>query len=535
MQRNLFILTLFVVFASTPSLAQLASKSDPYFGETCTSIMVGKKASADGSVMTAHTCDGNYRTWMRIEKATDNADTAKTSIYKGLLHTETPWDMRNVNTAGRIPQAKHTYAFLNTGYPCMNEKQLAIGEATITGHDTLVNEKGMFLIEELERIVLQRCTTARDAIRLIDQLTKQYGYGDWGECITIADKKEVWQFEIFGAGKNKLGAVWAAQRIPDDHVGISANISRIGKIDLKNKDYFMASDNVFSVAKDFGLWDGKSDFKFWKAYGATKKPYTIREYWVFKQLDPSLKITMDMDELPFSIKPAQKVTLEKMTELYRSDYANSAYDMTQNFKYIKKKYDKQRNVIGQDTLLAPMAQPWMSRDLIAALNYLKPNTVEFVRTVSVAWCSYSHITQLRDWLPDEVGGVCWMSFDNPGESPRIPIFSGNSKVPDKFEVCGQKNYREDAAIWDYRKANKLATVAWQKTKNTMLESVLSFEEKAKQEAPMVESKVIELTKAGKKEDAQKYLNNYTQNFYGATVTHWKNLENNFWTMFRMGF
>lgn len=206
--RYFLSLTLISIFLSIQiSIAQQSifdQMNDPFFGESCTSILVGKKATTDGSVITSHTCDGRYRTWVTIEKGLRYERDTVTAIYKGLLKTETPWDMRNVEKVGEIPQAKETYTFLNTAYPCMNEKQLAIGETTITGKEELVNENGMFLIEELQRIALQRCSTARDAIRLIGELIKDYGYGDWGECITIADTKEVWQMEIFGEGPTKL-------------------------------------------------------------------------------------------------------------------------------------------------------------------------------------------------------------------------------------------------------------------------------------------------------------------------------------------
>lgn len=452
---------------------------DPWFGESCTSIMVGKNASTDGSVMTAHTCDGNYRTWVRMEPAADHADTAMHTVYKGTLHTETPDDMRKLKVAGRIPQVKHTYAYLNTAYPSLNEKQLAMGEATFVGPDILVNKNGMFLIEELQRVALQRCDNAREAIRLIGSLIKQYGFGDYGECITIADPKEVWQMEILGEGPDKIGGVWAAQRIPDDHVGIQANIVRIGTIDLKNKDYYMASDNYKEVALKYGLWDGNEPFKFWKAYGDVDKPYKIREFFVLNALAPSLGLTMEMEELPFSVKPEQKVSVERLAELYRETYEGSPYDMTRHVKMVKKRYDDNRKETGQDTIVSPIANPWLTADMRNTLNYLAPETVEFQRTVSVAWCSYSHITQLRGWLPDAIGAVSWFSFDNPGESPRIPVYAGVSQVPAKWEVCGQKKYRDDAALWGYRKANKLATVSWGKTKGTILENVLSFEEKAR--------------------------------------------------------
>ena len=198
-----------------------------------------------------------------------------------LLRQDAHGDARPTSGAsiqtGEIPQVPETYRFLNTAYPALNEHGLAIGETTIGGRRELVNNEGMFMIEEIERLVLERCKTAREAIKLIGELVKQYGYGDYGECITIADGKEVWHFEIMGAGPLEKGAVWAAVRIPDDHVGISANIPRIAEIDLKNPDRYMASENVFQVAQDMGWWDPKSGkpFKFWEAYsggGSRSRP-----------------------------------------------------------------------------------------------------------------------------------------------------------------------------------------------------------------------------------------------------------------------
>jgi dipeptidase len=179
-----------------------------------------------------------------------------------LVPGETPWDMRNVTKKGEIPEAEETYAFLNTAYPCMNEKQLAIGETTISGRPELRNKDGIFYIEELEKLALQRCRTAREAIALIGRLAEEYGYGDYAECITIADPKEVWQLEISGSGKGKPSAIWCAARIPDDHVGVSANMPRISTIDFNNADLFMYSINLKEIAKNLGYWDGREPLKF---------------------------------------------------------------------------------------------------------------------------------------------------------------------------------------------------------------------------------------------------------------------------------
>ncbi len=514
---------------------QFGTEYDPYFGETCTSIMVGKKATTDGSVITSHTCDGRYRTWVTVEKGQKFLNDTITSIYKGLLRTETPWDMRNVVKVGEIPQARETYTFFNSAYPFMNEKQLAMGETTITGANILFNPKGMFQVEELQRIALQRCTTAREAIRLIGSLIKEYGYGDWGECITIADKNEVWQMEIFGEGPNKIGGVWAAQRIPDDHVGVSANISRISVLNLKDPNYFMASDNIFDVALRLKLWDGKEPFKFWKAYGNARKPFKIREFFILNKMAPSLKLNFETDELPFSVKPDKKVSVHDVLALYRETYEGTEYDMTRNLRYIRKKYNNKHEIVDTDTLVSPIANPWLTGYTRDLLNFLKEGTVNFQRTVAVSWCSYSHIIQLRNWLPDEIGGLAWFSVDNPAQSPRIPIFSGVTELPDYFNYCGQKCYRNDALLWQFRRANKLATLAWQETRTDMMNEVLYFEQKVIRESPMLEQQVMTLLGSGRKDEAKRLLTHYTRDFTGATVMRWRELEAHYWNRFGMGF
>lgn len=511
-------------------------------GQSCTSIMVGKRASADGSVITSHTCDGRYRTWMTVEPAQDYRQGSLHTVRKGTMHTTFRDDTTGVRVAGTIPQVSHTYAYLNTAYPCLNEKQLAIGETTFGGPDTLQNEAGMFMIEELERVALMRCDNAREAIRLIGDLIKTYGYGDGGECITIADKNEVWQMEILGEGPDRIGGVWAAQRIPDDHVGVSANIPRIGKLQRGNKEYFMCSDNIEQVAKRYGLWDGEGEFVFWKAFNASYangKNFREREFFILNSLAPSLELSMDMEELPFSVRPDQNVDVSDVMQLLRSTYEGTEMDMCRNLKTVVQRRQKDGTVVS-DTIVSPIANPWMGGNMQGTLNMLKPGTVDFKRTVSVAWCSYSFVAQLRDWLPDEVGGVCWMAVDNPGQSPRVPIFCGTSRLPKAYDVCGQKRYNDNAVLWQYRKANKLATVAWQRTKDEMMKVVLKSERKAIAGLKELEREIKTL-KGREDEDFDpsrqiaNLLNDYTYRVYDNTTYEWKKLENKYWQMFGMGF
>jgi dipeptidase len=529
-----FLLILFV------SLTVISLTSQPILQEReaeepgCTSIQVGRLASADGSVMTAHSCDGNYRQWLNIVPAAKRAEGAMTKVYRGKMHTETSTDLRNVTEKGELPDVPSTYAFLNTAYPCMNERQLAIGETTIMGKRQLLNSAGMLMIEEIERLMLERCSTAREAIKLAGELVKQYGYGDSGECITIADPKEVWHFEIFGAGLKEKGAIWAAVRIPDDHVGISANIPRIGELNLKDPDHYMASDNVVSYAAENGWWDPKSGepFKFWKAYGFSgQKPFSIREFYVLSTLAPSLDLDFNAPEIPFSVKPDKKVSVRDVLKFYRETYDGTQYDSTKNLMVRARRSDQ--------IVKSPVAHPWMSRDMLTLLNTLKPGTVEPFRNIAIAGCAYATVLQCRNWLPDPVGGVCWFAFDNPAQSARIPIFAGVTELPPSFEVCAQHRFRTDSAAWAFRRANRLATVRWGETKEIVAKTIAEFEDRAFQELPYIEKIAAGLYGKGENGDnvkkAREYLTKYTSDFARAAMGKYWELGDQFWAMFARGF
>lgn len=527
-----------LLFVICLSAVCLQAQEEELIGGNCTSIMVGKKASADGSVITSHTCDGMYRTWAKMEPAADHAPGTTHKVYKGTMHTETPGDMGGVTLAGEIPEAAHTYAYLNTAYPCLNEKQLAMGESTFSGPDTLVNENAMFMIEELQRIALQRCDNARDAIRLIGEMIKQYGYADGGECITIADKNEVWQMEILGEGPDKIGGIWVAQRVPDDEVAVSCNVPRIGKINRNDPDHFICSDNIEKVARKYGLWDGKGDFIWWKAFPSSYsggKNFKEREWYIFNELAPGLHLSLQADELPFSIKPESKVDVRKVMELFRANYEGCPeLDQTQNL-LAPRRYRNADGVIVSDTGVCATANPWMSATERSLYNMLKPETVTFYRGVAMSWCSYSTIIQCRDWLPDEIGCVCWFSVENPGQSPRIPIYAGSSTLPSGFNQCGHHRYNENAVLWHYRKANKLSQIQWGNTKSILLGNVLRYEEKAIEELPTLEQKAKNLLQNGDKAEMQKILNQYSSDFAGATRQTWSEMEHQFWERFWTGF
>lgn len=479
--------------------------------ESCTSIMAGRLATTDGAVLTSHTCDGKYRTWSYMEPAADHAPGSLHVLQKGTLKTAFRGDTSRVRTLGYIPEAAHTYAYLNTCYPSLNEKNLGIGETTFNGPAVLRSDKGLFMVEELQRVALQRCSTAREAVELMGHMAEVYGYVDGGECLTVADENEVWQFEVLGPGAGKIGALWAAKRVPDDHVAVSANVPRIGILERGDPDNFLCSDNVESVALEQGLWDGKSEFKFWKVFGSEYgrgQNHREREWWILSTLAPSLKLQYDAQEIPFSVKPEIEVNARVVMELLRSTYEGTEYSMVRNITLNGK--------------VSPVANPWMTTDMRNTLMEIAPGKVEFARNVSVAWCCYSTVIEIQAARPEPMKAICWLAYDNPAQSPHIPIFSGNRTLPEGFDRCGQDVYDENIPLWHYRQANKLATLAWQKTKEEFMVNVSEEEQKAFDGLEGLQSD-------------SKSLDAYTRKVYDETSARWAGMAARYWVMFGMGF
>jgi dipeptidase len=517
-------------FSSQNTSRTIEPSLDPRVGGGCTSIMVGREATTDGSVITSHTCDGFYRTWMAVSPHRVNPSGASEKIYLGRRYRPVnPDDVENLEVTGEIPEAAESYAFLDTAYPCMNEHQLAIGESTLfTKEELRDTEKGLFEIEEIQRLMLERCRTAREAIRLADDLTKRYGYrGYFGECLTIADPKEVWHFEIVGATSKYVGAVWAAARIPDGHVGVSANFPRIGELDLDNPDYFMASENVYSLAEEMGWWDSGSGkpFKFYEAYGNRSKNVSDREWRVLSLAAPSLNLDPDADEIPFSVEAEYKVSVRDVIAWFRDTYENTRFDPTQKLIVTNRKGTK---------FVSPVASPWMSWYMENLLNTLKPGSVPGVYVIPNNTCSYSTVIQLRDWLPDPVGGIVWLNFDNPAHSARMPFFCGITGLPAHFKVCGQDRFTTESALWAFRRVSRLAGVNWGASRQLVESLIQECEDQAFTELPGIEKKALELYE-NEPESAKVFLTSYCGNFAQAVTQRFWDLGDQIWTLFGRDF
>ncbi|MEX0980632.1 MAG: C69 family dipeptidase [Bacteroidales bacterium] len=218
-------LLLVVLFISCLTLFSQKPDWEGGYPEGCTSITAGKLATADGSVITSHTDDSHRtRSWMDIQPAAVHKRNETVTMYKRVACDSFKMPTYKHIPIGEIPQVKKTYQYLNTAYPSLNEKQLAIGESTFGGREELQSDSGLIDCQRLCQLMLERTATAREAITLAGDLLEKYGWNDAGECLTIADKKEVWHMEIVGPGVDKVGAVWVAQRVPDEHISVNALI-----------------------------------------------------------------------------------------------------------------------------------------------------------------------------------------------------------------------------------------------------------------------------------------------------------------------
>lgn len=490
--------------------------------ESCTSILVGRLASADGSTMTSHSCDSNTdRTWMNIVPRRQHKTGEMTQVWLNPKLTKGPDDSDRIPT-GEIPQVPETYKYLNAAYPIMNEYQLAIGETTTGGRRELQSSAGIIDAPELYRLVLERAKTAREAIGVADELTRKYGYNDAGECFTFADPNEVWHFEILGPGKGKIGAVWAAVRIPDDQIGVSANAHRIRQLDLQNKDDYMASENVHSLAQEMGWWNPKSGrpFEFCYAYADRNSLYCRRREWrVLSLLAPSLRLDPNAENYPFSVKPEKKVTVQDLLAIFRDSYESTPFDMTRNLVVVNQK--------GQ-AVKSPLANPFMSSDMRDLMR------IQRERTICSPTATYLQITQSRSWLPSPIGGLVWLGYDNPATTPHMPFYIGIRQVPDSFIVDGREKYRRDCAWWSFRQASKLAYIRYQEMKEDLRKVWLPIEDRAFAKQREIEEEALRLYKADPAK-AEAYLTKYCHDIANQAVEDYWKLGEFLWSKYNNSF
>ena len=455
--------------------------------ESCTVIGAGRLATVDGSVITSHTdCCSECR--IQVIPGRTYPKGSQAPVHWGMVYFGAEDDRHALplgefgRVIGHIPQVERTFTYFHTGYSQMNERQLAIGESTCSQRaeldvawiEGLTNQ--IMTVEQAQVFALQRCSTAREAVKLIGSLVEKYGFlpsCGGSEALCIADPRELWTMEICSVGpewtpeSGKPGAIWVARRVPDDNVVVIANYFRIREFDLKSPDT-LASPNVVKEAVDRGWYDLKSGrpFVWQEAYAPAILEGNLSRMWlVSSTLAPSLKpwpkrtlndpasprtIYAQPFEgaafYPWSFKPEKKISVRDVIAFQRSAFEDTIYDMTWDPAWMVPagggRFEK-----------SPMASPYISADMEKVLR------VRHHRTI--AGQGYGMVAQLRSWLPDPVGGVYWVYVDNPKVGPYVPIYAGVSDVSPLYKTYDFRAYSEDSARWAYDFVEKLALLRWQ--------------------------------------------------------------------------
>ena len=493
--------------------------------EACTVIMVGREASSDGSVMSTHAADCGVCdfTWRHV-LAADHKPTEKRRLYNiDQIRTWPPaeggkWAMVLKDPTGvEIPEAPHTYGYHHAVFGYMNDQQLAIAESTINNARKLSNPTPTPAtnITMLTLLAMERCRTAREAIKLMGSLAEEYGYGyhDGGEMLAVSDPKEIWVFEIMPVGplwtpkSGKPGAVWAAARVPDDQVAVCTNESVIGEMDLDNPDFFMASAHAESFAVEAGLYDpkGGKPFSWKKAYSPTEGSAMStggrrsRTWRFFDLVAPSKKFkpeTPNMD-FPFSVKPDAKLSARDVMALTRDKSEGTAFDPVRGLR---------------------------------GGPFKNPNYYRGTRLISVPNVEYTTLTQCRSWLPDPIGGIVWVALGAQDTSCYVPFYSGATDIPKSFGVGDHFVLDRGSARWAFDYVDFHTQVAYNAAIEDVKAARKKWEDGALERIPEIDALAVDLYKKNPRE-AVKYVTGFGLNNAQNIVDAWWKLGDDLWVKY----
>lgn len=388
----------------------------------CTNIIVGKKASADGSVFVSYSAD-SYGMYGNIYNHRGGVHP------QGEMRKVYDWDTNKYH--GEIAQAQRTYNVVGQ----MNEHQVSITETTFGGREELWETEGIIDYGSLIYIALERATSAREAITIMTTLVDEYGYCSEGESFSICDKNEAWIMEMIGKGKGQKGAVWAAVRIPDDCVAAHANQSRITRLSQYDKKSVLCSKDVIKFAREKGYFTGKdSEFSFRDAYAPndfSAVRYCDARVWsIFNRLCDGMDKYVDYaagkdlkGEMPLYMKPKKPVTLQDVMNGMRDHYENTPFDI--------------RGEVGA----GPYNMPYRPTPLSWEVDGKKYFNERPVCTQQTAFC---FVGQMRSWMPDALGGIAWVTNDDPNMAPFVPLYCSIDQVPRCF--CRIEGEQDDVTF-----------------------------------------------------------------------------------------
>ena len=407
-------------------------------GFACTNFLVGKAATLDGSTLISYNADSYFLfgALYHYPAATYPA---------GAMLDIHDWDSGKL--LGKIKQVEKTYSVIGN----MNEHQLSIGETTFGGREELVDTTAIMDYGSLIYVTLQRAKTAREAIKVMTDLVSEYGFYSECESFSIADPNEVWIMEMVGKGAHNKGAIWVAQRIPDDCISAHANQARITTFPYDDKNVCMYSEDVIAFAREKGYFKGKNkDFSFSDTYApldyVALRACEARVWAFFRKFDPTIDKYISyikgetVERMPLWIKPSVKLSAQKLKECMRDQYEGTEFDMTKGIA----------------------AGPFGTKLRCSPLTF-KVDSVEYVheRPTATQQTGFTFVAQMRSWIPDYIGGILWFGVDDAATGLYVPIYCGMDKVPECYRQDNGSllEYSPTSAFWIY---NSVANYAYSK-------------------------------------------------------------------------
>jgi len=470
-----------------------------YFNSmACTNFLVGKAATVDGSTLISYSADSYFMFGsLYYSPAATYPDNAMLDIYE--------WDTGEY--LGKIKQAERTYSVVGN----MNEFQVSIGETTFGGRPELVDTTAILDYGSLIYIALQRSRSAREAIKVMTDLVEQYGYRSEGESFSIADPNEVWIMEMVGKGNRNKGAVWVAQRIPDDCVSAHANQARITTFPFDDKNNCLYAEDVIAFAREKGYFKGKNkDFSFSDTYAPLDylglRICEARVWTFFRKVDPSMDSYISYikgetaQRMPLWIKPNRKISAQDVKEFMRDQYEGTELDITKG--------------IG--------AGPFHSKLRCSPLTFYV-DSVEYVheRPVATQQTGFSFVAQMRSWLPDYIGGILWFGVDDAASSIYVPMYCGINSVPECYRTGNGSlvEYSPTSAFWIY---NQVANFAYSKY-SFMMQDIKKVQSKWEQDFNSLVPTIDKVALGMSEESAKSFLTNFSNYQAEASTAAWKKL------------
>lgn len=369
---------------------------------SCTTVLVGKKATLDGSTLIARNDDGHEALDPQrfVVVNPDAQPRHYHSVLSGLSvdlpenplgYTSTP----NADLKDGIWPA----AGINSANVAMSATETITTNSRILGLDPYV-ENGLGE-EDIVTLVLPYIQTAQEGVKRLGELLETYGtYEPNG--IAFADHDEVWWLETMG------GHHWAAVRIPDDSYVVAPNRMNIDQFKFENDDYLASSDLKEFIENnhlnpDFQGY--KTHYNLRHIFGSSSikdSVYNNPRTWYGQNFLGNPSPDPQDPELPFICEASRKISVEDVKFILSSHFENTEFD------------------------------PYGTTNTAAQRKLFRPIGIN--RNHSV------HILQIRNHVPEKLAGIHWLAFGANTFNHVVPFYSQVTDTP----VC----YRDATTTYD---------------------------------------------------------------------------------------